>query len=205
MRVFIALETPVVVARQQCRLRFDSFAHFAPSDGTTVPPLYSGRGYGPVQKRLQRFCGGTAKGKGDRPLLPERPAGCCAQKGSVPILFGPALALGVAAGWARGKARVKATRGTAELADMAGETRRTAMCMRRQMGSPTAGTNRTSFPCAGGGDARSVKRHASHVAADVVVRWTAGLGCVRRIARVVMRAVDGPSPRSGNRPGVYAG
>ena len=26
-------------------------------------------------------------GKGDRPLLPERPAGCCAQKGSVPFSF----------------------------------------------------------------------------------------------------------------------
>ena len=26
-------------------------------------------------------------GRGDRPLLPERPAGCCAQKGSVPFSF----------------------------------------------------------------------------------------------------------------------
>ena len=42
-------------------------------------------GYGPFQKNcniLRIF----RSGKGDRPLLPERPAGCCAQKGSVPFL-----------------------------------------------------------------------------------------------------------------------
>ena len=39
----------------------------------------------PGAKVLQRFRCETTKGKGDRPLLPERPAGCCAQKGSVPF------------------------------------------------------------------------------------------------------------------------
>ena len=42
--------------------------------------------YGPYQKNCN-ISGIFRSGKGDRPLLPERPAGCCAQKGSVPFSF----------------------------------------------------------------------------------------------------------------------
>ena len=44
------------------------------------------REYGPFQKNCN-ILSTFRSGKEDRPLSPERPAGCCAQKGSVPFPF----------------------------------------------------------------------------------------------------------------------